>query len=100
MSLKDVYANDNKDSKYISLKSGDSVEGKLIDAESTTGNFGPQVNYTIEVGGVEKTLSSGSKRLLRGIRSAGIEEGDYLRISAEGEGLERTYEVEKIDESD
>lgn len=50
--------------------------------------------------GEEVLFDTTSKRLLRAINEAQVEEGDVIYIKAQGEGYERTYTVTKPTEEE
>lgn len=82
------WAKDN--SPFIKLSDGESVTGIFNGYEKSKYRGKPLIEYNI--GG--KILSSSSGRLANCIDS--INQGDEIKITRFGEGMQTTYEVEMI----
>lgn len=100
MSLQDIYKNKKQErkekSKFISLDAGESFEGEYVSVEEMIGSFGPTIAYTFIVNGEEKVFNKSSFRFLTAMNDNEVKEGDKIKVTAAGEGLKRTYTVEKI----
>lgn len=88
----------NDISDFISLKDGESFEGKFMKAQKVQSRFDPEqesIEMTFEVNGKEKTTSG--VRLARMILDAGVVEGSKVkvtRVSTKGTKVE--WKVEKL----
>lgn len=89
-------------SDFISLKDGESFEGKFVSAKQVVSRFDPEqesIEMTFEVNGKEKTTSG--VRLARMILDAGVKENDMVkvtRVSTKGTKVE--WKVVKLEKAD
>mgnify|MGYP001609406302 CR=1 FL=1 len=88
----------NDISDFISLKDGESFEGKFVKAEKVQSRFDPEqesIEMTFEVNGKEKTTSG--VRLARMIFDAGVKEGEKVKVSRiSTKGTKVEWKVEKV----
>lgn len=87
-------------SDFLSLKDGESFEGKFIKAEKVPSGFNPEdltVQLTFEIDGQEKKITGA--RLAKELLKIGVKEGEsakVTRVSTKGTKVE--WKVEKIGE--
>jgi hypothetical protein len=79
--------------KFLGVQKIEANDPKFGDEE------GKVVEYTLEVDGKTRKLTTNSKRLLFAVQGASIEEGDSAVIARKGTGFDTTWSVEKADGS-
>uniref|UniRef100_A0A6H2A1B7 Uncharacterized protein n=1 Tax=viral metagenome TaxID=1070528 RepID=A0A6H2A1B7_9ZZZZ len=87
-------------SDYLSFKDQNPIEGiyKGVRVEDDPFHKGDQrLNYTIEVDGKNRPLTSKSKRLAGAVIKAKVKEGDHIRIERIGLGFDTDFNVEKVE---
>jgi hypothetical protein len=94
MDLKDWAS---KQSRFIKLGDGESIEAVFIKAIEVDDSFNPgktKIRYTLEVDNEEKFLESASSDLAR--KMFNVEEGEVIKISRTGESMNTRYEVKEV----
>lgn len=87
--IKAVEFEEPKEVKFLSVDRVPASSPKYGDDEGMT------FEYKLQIGGVEKTLTVSSSRLIYAIDEAGLEAGDYATIQRMGQGFDTQWVVSK-----
>ena len=94
MDLKDWAS---KQSKFVRLADGESTTGVFLKATEVEDSFNAgktKIRYTLEIDGEQKIIESSSVNLAR--QMGAIEEGEIVKITRTGEGMNTRYSVGKV----
>lgn len=83
--------------RFVRLSDGDSLEAVFLKATEIEDTFNPgktKIRYALEVDNEQKFLESSSGTLAREMYP--IEEGEVIKITRTGEGMNTRYKVEKV----
>lgn len=86
----------DNESPYIKFEDGEPVTGKYVGAEMVDDTFNKgekTMEYTMEIGGYEKSFKSRSGKLAKLLN--GVEEGDTIQLVKTGEAFDTRWYVKK-----